>query len=480
MTPSLPNIELAANLDKDAKAELEALLGIWGSVSRRNRLLRDHYEGDARPEPLGICALPDSVKPEASNTWARKAVTSVSERCRFEGFAFKDEYRDAKLAETVRRNRLVTAVNRLAPSVLEAGCAFLTVGKHRGQPILRTHTVDTAVGDWDDAAQQLRGGLVVSATARTEWSPTAPVPVSAVLHLPRRRVLLERTGASSWRAQSDDHKMGRPMMEALVFRPSGLKPFGETRISGEVRWLADEANRIMEDMAVAAELFAAPQKYLLGLSAKQFKQMKKNKMPAYMGMMLLATQSEDGGTPAYGQLPATPPSAYVEVLTLLAKMYSASTGVPLSSLGIVADNPSSAEAIESAREDIITAAEDMIESLSQSLREVAVMAMAVGENKGPDDLTDEQLAVEASFADPARPSTAAQADASVKLAGAAPGFSMTDEFWKMNKFTQAQADSIKAQMADEQAARDASRLSQIAKLQTGGADTSVEVFEDEG
>ena len=89
MTLGLANIECAANLDEAAKGELEALLDVHRSVAARNRLLREHYEGDARPAPLGICALPDTVRPEARNTWARKAVTSVAERCRLEGFAFE-------------------------------------------------------------------------------------------------------------------------------------------------------------------------------------------------------------------------------------------------------------------------------------------------------------------------------------------------------------------------------------------------------
>lgn len=469
----LPNIEQAANLDEAAGGELEALLDIWRSVSERNRLLGSYYEGDARPRPLGIGALPDEVKPEARNTWARKAVTSVTERCRLEGFTFEDGYRDENLAEVVRRERLVRTFNRSAPSMLTGGCMFATVGRSGGRPIVRFHTCETGVGDWDDAAQQIRGGLVVAATQRTDWSPRAAVPTAVNLHLPDRTVVISRTGASSWKAESKNHKMGRPMMEPFAFRPTGAKPFGETRISGEVRWLSDEANRIMEDMAVAAELFAAPQKYLLGLTAKQFKKMSKNKLPAYMGAMLLATANEDGGTPAFGQLPATQPTAYVEVLKLLAMMYSASTGVPLSSLGIVTDNPASAEAIQAAREDIITAAEDMRGTCEVALREVAVMVMAVAENKCPDELTDEQLTVAASFEDPAKPSTAAQADASVKLAGAVPGFGFTDEFWRMNKFTPQQTDSIKAQIADAQAMQTAARLSEIVKVQQGGVDISV-------
>lgn len=470
MTLNLPNIENAANLDAEARGEMEALLRTYGAVDRRNRMLQSYFEGDARPSPLGICALPDDVKPEARNTWARKAVTSVAERCRLEGFMFEGGYRDGGLDSVVRGNRVVQAFNRSAPSMLTDGCMFATVGRSAGGVIVRFHTARTAAGDWDDAAQALRGGFVIAATRRTEWSPSDPVPVLVNLHLTDRTVVIERAGASSWRAESLPHKMGRPMMEPFAFRPTGAKPFGETRISGEVRWLADEANRIMEDMAVSAELFAAPQKFLLGLTEKQFRKMSKKKLPAYMGSMLLATTNEDGGTPTYGQLPATPPTAYAETLRLLAAMYSASTGVPLSSLGIVTDNPASAEAIQAAREDIITAAEDMRGTCEVALREIAVMAMAVSGNVRPSELTDEQLTVAASFEDPSKPSTAAQADASVKLAGAVPGFGFTDEFWKMNKFTPQQTDSIKAQIADAQAMQTAARLSEIVRVQQGGID----------
>lgn len=468
---SLPNIETAQNLDEAAKSQLEALLRIHGSVESRNSRLAEYYEGDARPAPLGICAIPDEVKPDARNAWARKAVTAVSERCRLEGFTFKDDYRDDGLAETLRANRFVSAFNRHVPSILTAGCMFATVGNNRG-PIIRLHTARTAAGDWDDGAQALRGGYVIAATARTDYSPADPVPVTVNLHLPDRTVVLRRTGAARWVADSRPHKMGRPMMEPLAFRATGDKPFGESRISKEVMWLSDEANRIMEDMAVAAELFAAPQKFLLGLTTEQFEAMRKNKLPAYVGSMLLATVNENNDVPQFGQLPGASPQPYVEVLALLAKMYSASTGVPLSSLGVVTDNPSSAQAIEAAREDIITAAEDLRDGCLDSLRQIALMAMAVGEGVAMGALSDEQMTVAAQFANPAKPSASAQADASVKLAGAAPGFSFTDEFWQMNKFTPEQADSIKAQLREWQDAQTAERLSQIVKLSSGGTDTA--------
>lgn len=120
--------------------------------------------------------------------------------------------------------------------------------------------------------------------------------------------------------------------------------------------------------------------------------------------------------------------------------------MPLNSLGIVQDNPSSAEAIAAQREDICTAAEDCIESNREAMRGAALMAMAVEGDVGLDGLTDEQRSVMADFKNPMRPSLAATADAMTKVAGALEGFSQTREFLSNMGFTPTEVESVRAQL----------------------------------
>ena len=132
------------------------------------------------------------------------------------------------------------------------------------------------------------------------------------------------------------------------------------------------------------------------------------------------------------------------------KLFSGATGVPLNSLGIVQDNPSSAEAIDSQREDICVAAEDCIDSNRIAMRNVALMAMAVAGNTTIDGLTDEQRSVMPHFRNPRTPSLASTADAMVKIAGVLDGFAQTREFLYGVGFEAADVESIMSQLSTSQ------------------------------
>ena len=152
-----------------------------------------------------------------------------------------------------------------------------------------------------------------------------------------------------------------------------------------------------------------------------------------------------------------------------AKLFSGATGVPLNSLGIVQDNPSSAEAIAAQREDICVAAEDCIESNRVSMRTVALMAMAVAQNTTIDGLTDEQRSVIPHFRNPMRPSLASTADAMVKIASAVDGFTATREFWAGQGFDTAEVDSILSQVGSY------ANTSALRSLMGGGAQQTAAV-----
>lgn len=128
-------------------------------------------------------------------------------------------------------------------------------------------------------------------------------------------------------------------------------------------------------------------------------------------------------------------------------------------------NPSSAEAIDAQREDICTAAEDCIESNRASMREVALMAMAVAGNTTMDGLNDERRTVTPHFRNPRTPSLASTADAMVKIAGVLDGFSQTREFLTGMGFEAAEVESIRSQLRLAQARSTALATAQSALVQ---------------
>jgi hypothetical protein len=132
--------------------------------------------------------------------------------------------------------------------------------------------------------------------------------------------------------------------------------------------------------------------------------------------------------------------------------------VPLNSLGIVQDNPSSAEAISASREDICLIAQRDIESDRRSIVRVVRLLAALNENVAVDGLTDEQRNVEASFAEPMLTSLPGRVDAVTKLSAVIEGFGSTTVGMKMAVMDDADISSVRAETQQAQAMQAAQAL----------------------
>lgn len=440
---NLPNIERASGLSSEDRDALEELVDVAGRMEARNTRLDMFYEGDVTPENLGVRDIPDSVLVDIKCDWSRKAVTSVSERVRLDGFTFTGDYEDEGLERISRGSALVNAFNRNVSSELTHGCMFATVNRMGGRAQVRMHTAETAVATWDEAAGRIGSGLVVADVRRTDWSPDKPVPVLANMHLPGKVISLSRTGQSEWSAETGATPLDRPMMEAFCFRPTGVKPLGQSRITRTVQSIHLEVCRTIQNMVICQAFYAFPHYYLMGITDEMFDELKENKWDTAAGSVLLATAGEDGA-PTAGQFSSASPQPFIDTIAAYGKLFSGATGVPLNSLGIVQDNPSSAEAIAAQREDICVAAEDCIESNRVSMRNVALMAMAVDGNTGLDGLTPEQLSVEPNFRNAMRPSIAASADAMTKMISVLPWLADSDVALRELGFSDSQVQQLKS------------------------------------
>lgn len=440
------NLAAARGMSGEDEDTLRQLLDVYRERLPRNRELTAYYEAKQQTPSIGVDNIPENVRVGARCDWASKAVASVSERVRMDGFGFAGDYRDPVLEEVERTCRLSASFNRHIASELVHGCMFATVQRVGGRVAVRTHTAETAAAIWDEAEQRIGAGLVVADSRRTSWSPTRAVPVQVNMHLPGRVVVLTQAAPAKWTARTLRTPLDRPMMEAFCFRPTGGKPFGQSRITPTVRYLVDEVERTMRYMAVSGALYATPKDVLMGLTEQQFKEMADAKWSVMVGSLFMGTRDKNGQTPDYRRIQSASPQPYIDSIQAYGKLFSGATGVPLNSLGIVQDNPASAEAIAAQREDICTAAEDCIESNREAMRNVALMAMAVGGNTTLDGLTDEQLSVTPNFRNPMRPSLAATADAMVKIAGVMDGFAQTREFLANMGFTPTEVESVRSQL----------------------------------
>ncbi|MCL2757346.1 MAG: hypothetical protein FWD43_04635 [Coriobacteriia bacterium] len=226
-----------------------------------------------------------------------------------------------------------------------------------------------------------------------------------------------------FRAERKPHPQGRPLMEPLRYRPSIDRPFGKSRISGAVMSITDSAVREALRTEVSAEFFTAPQRYLLGADEEAFN---KPKWTQYITSIFLASRDENGEVPTYGQLPQMSMQPHLDYSRQLAASFAGETSIPISSLGVIHDNPSSAEAIHAAREDLIIEAEGLNITNGVALRNIGLLILAIMQDKRVADLDEIEKTITPIFRNPEKPSRVSQADAIVKQAAAIPWIAETE------------------------------------------------------
>lgn len=449
----ISNIVNASGLTYAERQELEALLDVYDRTRGRNSRLEDYFEGDVMAKDIGVRVIPPEadVHVNLSCDWAKKAVKALANLVRFEGFVFDGGERDEGLDTALARCNFQAAFSRNRVGMFKKGCMFATVNNVGTSANVRFHSADSGAAIMDTADERIASGFVIADSRRTRWSPRKAVPVQVNLHMPGMRVAIRREDQVKWRAEHVDTPLDRPMMVPFVYMPTDTKPLGSSRITKQVQDLVDDVLRIRLALVLSTALYAVPMRAILGLSDAMYDALMKSKWGTYLNPMLLAT-SNKGQVPQLQQLPSNSPQALISLIEADAKLFSGSTGVPLNSLGIVQDNPSSAEAIAESRKDLTDEAESLIvEQLIPSMRDVAFMVMAVESNKKVDQLDDVQLSVMPKFANPAMPSMSARTDAAMKIASVDDGFAGTDVFYEMTGLDQATIARLRSEKQRAQA-----------------------------
>lgn len=109
------------------------------------------------------------------------------------------------------------------------------------------------------------------------------------------------------------------------------------------------ARNTLERAEISAEFYSFPQKYVTGLDPEADPL---DTWKASISSMLRFDKDENGDSPKLGQFTQQSMSPYTEQLRTAAAMFSGETGLTLDDLGFVTDNPSSAEAIKAAHENL--------------------------------------------------------------------------------------------------------------------------------
>jgi hypothetical protein len=449
---------------------LNKLLEVWQDHKGSNDIKDRYYEGHISLDEVNLgIALPDGMrKLEIGCSWGAKTVDVLAARSMFDGFVGSDGNEVDELAEIALKNRLIAEYTKSCRDELKFGCTFATLSADpKLRCKIRFHSPQTAAALWDGEKNRIGCGFAIIDTVEDESCMNAWIPSLMNLYTDRDVLVLRRDG-NEWYAERHPHRMGRPLIEPLIWNATSSKPFGRSRIKEPVRRLIQGYVRTIANATIGLEFSTAPQKYLLGITDEQYEAVVNDKFKQYVGNILAGTTNPDTGEkPTFGQLQQGTIAPHVEMIRLLATQFSAATGLPVTDTGVINDaNPTSSDAIEAQTKTLVGLAQDLNTGNGDALRNIAVMSLAIANNTTLDALTDDQRNVVAHFKNPAMPSVAATADAAIKIASARENFAQTDVFLEMIGMDQADIRRIKAQ---ESRARGLSFFQDI-----GGSDADTE------
>jgi hypothetical protein len=429
--------------------QIRQLVRVWRDKLPGNLLRSTYYDGDAPLKDLGIAVPPSMRRLDVVLGWPEKAVRALASRNIWDGFVAPGADDDPfDLASVLEPNRFDLELPQAIVSAYKHSCAFITTtigDTASGEPdvVVVARSAEWSAALWDRTRRRISAALAITATDQ-RGEPTA-----FVVFLPDAVLTCTRTGAK-WVAARQANPLGQVLVEPLTYDPQLDRPFGRSRISKAVMNITDRAARTVLRSEISAEFYASPQRYVLGADPAAFAGGDSAKWKAQMDRVLAITRDENGDLPTVGQFSQLTMQPHLEMLRQLATQFAGETGVPVASLGVVQDNPSSAEAIYAAKEDLIVEAQSANRIFGTALSRTAqkIVMLRDGLTEPGDDLRR----VQARWSNPAFPSWAEASDALVKLATVFPWIGDSEVALEMAGFTAPQITRLLSDKRRSQAA----------------------------
>lgn len=448
-TINVTGIASADGIDKKETYYLTRLINVFNNNVAKNHMRYKYYDDKCKAKNIGI-SVPEKFNKWLNTAigWPAKAVDKLADRSIYDGFVVPGDTGNEELDKIMEYNDFKLSYEMALSDELIHGVGFWTVTRgDENMPIIRYYNAQSAAAIWDYDKRRIMAGFVIVDYTYDVSGQIKPSYV--VYHDSERATSIRRSENANWVVTSRDyHKMGRPLMESMAFRPTHVKPFGRSRISEAVMAISDEMRREILRCAITSELYSAPMRAILGANDENFEVDKKK---LYMERIWMFERNEDGEIPDIKEFKQASMQPHIDCMRNLASRMAAESDLPVNSLGIIHDQPSSAEALRASMEELCKTAENLNHCNSRSLRNIAKLSLAVKHNISYNELSDDEKSLSVVFKDPFAPSLAQSTDAAIKIASVAPYFPELDEFWALVGFTDEQRQRIKANIPKAQA-----------------------------
>ncbi len=442
---AFPALASGDGLTAEESHMLRRVWAVWADRYANNYARVQYRRGKNIAENLGLAfknASDIAMKINPVCGWPAKAVEELADLSQLDGCAFPDGSADLDLRDAWESNEVDALYSMAADSQLTEGVMHwcVTAGDvGAGEPavMVNAYSALNSASVWDRRHKRIAYGMVVNDV------DDGGNPTLATLHTPTEALVLARNPETNqWASKRVPHSMGRCLMEPMPYRPTLDRPLGKSRITGAVMSITDNAVREVMRSEVAAEVYTIPKRAILGLKASQLPKDPKTYWNAIDALPL----TDAGMNPGYVQL--TPPGMNDHILYMrqLAAQFAGETRLPLSSLGVISDNPSSAEAIYAAKEGLVIEAENMNRQNARCMENVARLMMATAKDVPFAALPDNLRRVQVHWKRPDRASVATMVDAMVKIASAVDGFGGTSESLRMAGFDEGEIERIQSEL----------------------------------
>lgn len=393
--------------------QIRGALRVWHDRKPKNLTRSLYYDTEQAFKDLGLTLPPQLKKAKFYLGWGMQAVRKPAMRSQFDGLRLPGSEDPFEMGEILARNQFGLEFSQATISAYKHGVSFATVGKGdvgEAPAQILFHSAETAVGVWDARKRRMSLCLTISAMNK-EGKPT-----EFVVYLPDSVLACAQT-SDGWVAERLQNRTGRILAVPIRHDPQTMNPFGRSCLTNSSMALCDMAVRGFVRMEGNAEFYSTPQLALLGVDPEAFSGAiaDSQKFKLAMDRFLALTKDQDGDKPDLKQLQQASMGPHSEMLRTVTMAFSGETNISPSSLGLVQDQPASAEAMRNAeRELLINARYQNKFVLGPAIEEISTLAIMVRDNLT--EAPKEAWKLSTRFVDPEHNTLSAQADAVQKLA----------------------------------------------------------------
>ena len=269
--------------------------------------------------------------------WCSKSVDALENRLVFREFD-NDKF---NMNNIFSMNNSDILFSSAILSALICSCSFIFIERNNdGFPMLRVVDGGDATGTFDSQTYMLTEGYAV-----LERDDTTKLPIREIYTVAGRTDYYENGKF----VQSVATVLPYAALVPIVYRPDVVRPFGHSRISRAAMSYTQGALRTIMRSEIAAEFYAFPQKYILGLSPEADEL---DNWKATIASILRIDKDEDGDKPTVGQFNTSSMAPYTEQLKTFASLMAGEASLTMDDLGFSSTNPSSSEAIKATHENL--------------------------------------------------------------------------------------------------------------------------------